>query len=133
MSPTAAVVGRSGPMECRTRRDRVQCTTFGATGLTVPRLCLGTATFGHQADETVAQKIMDTAVEAGVTFFDSAEIYPMGGEGGRAEEIVGRWRQGKPDHIMRSASAGGPMGQARRRRGGARKHPLEAIEGSLYR
>ena len=78
----------------------MQYTTFGATGLTVPRLCLGTATFGHQANETVAHQIMDTAVEAGVTFFDSADIYPMGGEGGRAEEIVGRWLQGKRDQII---------------------------------
>jgi aryl-alcohol dehydrogenase (NADP+) len=78
----------------------VRYTTFGATGLTVPRLCLGTATFGHQADETVAHQIMDTVVEAGVTFFDSADIYPMGGEGGRAEEIVGRWLQGKRDQII---------------------------------
>jgi len=111
----------------------VQCTTFGATGLTVPRLCLGTATFGHQADETVAQKIMDTAVDAGVTFFDSADIYPMGGEGGRAEEIVGRWLQGKRDQIILATKAGGPMGPARRQRGGSRKHLLDAIDGSLHR
>jgi len=120
-------------MERRTRRDRAQYTTFGATGLTVPRLCLGTATFGHQADETVAQKIMDTAVEAGVTFFDSADIYPMGGEGGRAEEIVGRWLQGKRDQIILATKAGGPMGPARRQRGGSRKHLLDAIDGSLHR
>ena len=78
----------------------MQYTTFGATGLTVPRLCLGTATFGHQADETVAHQIMDTAAEAGVTFFDSADIYPIGGEEGDAEEIVGRRLQAKRDQII---------------------------------
>ena len=52
----------------------MQYTTFGATGLTVPRLCLGTATFGHLADERVAHQIMDTAADAGITFFDFADI-----------------------------------------------------------
>ena len=78
----------------------MQYTTFGATGLTAPRLCLGTATFGHQANETVAHQIMDTAVEAGVTFFDSADIYPMGGEGGRA----GAAREAPP-HLCRRPHA----------------------------
>ena len=111
----------------------MEYTTFGATGLTVPRLCLGTATFGHQADETVAHQIMDTAVEAGVTFIDSADIYPMGGEVGRTEEIVGRWLQGKRDQIILATKAGGPMGPARWQQGGSRKHLLDAIDGSLRR
>ena len=111
----------------------LQYRTFGATGLTVPRLCLGTATFGHQADETVAHQIMDTAVEAGVTFFDSSDIYPMGGEVGRTEEIVGSWLQGKRDQIILATKAGGPMGPARWQQGGSRKHLLEAIDGSLRR
>jgi aryl-alcohol dehydrogenase-like predicted oxidoreductase len=111
----------------------MQYTQFGATGLTVPRLCLGTATFGHQADETVAHQILDTAVEAGVTFFDSSDIYPMGGEVGRTEEIVGRWLQGKRDQVILATKAGGPMGPARWQQGGSRKHLLEAIDGSLRR
>jgi aryl-alcohol dehydrogenase-like predicted oxidoreductase len=86
----------------------VQYTTFGASGVTVPRLCLGTATFDHQADERVAHQIMDTAAEAGVTFFDSADIYPMGAEVGRSEEVVGRWLQGKRDQIILATKAGGP-------------------------
>jgi len=111
----------------------VQYTTFGATGLTVSRLSLGTATFGHQTDETVAHQIMDTAVQAGVTFFDTADIYPMGGGGGRAEEIVGHWLQGKRDQIILATKAGGPIGPARWQRGSSRKHLLDAIDGSLRR
>jgi 1-deoxyxylulose-5-phosphate synthase len=111
----------------------VEYTTFGATGLTVPRLCLGTATFGHQADEPVARQIMDTAAEAGITFFDSADIYPMGGEVGSTEEIVGRWLRGKRDQIILATKAGGPMGPARWQKGSSRKHLLDAIDGSLRR
>ena len=108
-------------------------TTFGATGLMVPRLCLGTATFGHQADEAAAHQIMDTAAEAGITFFDSADIYPMGGEVGSTEEIVGRWLRGKRDQIILATKAGGPMGPAPWQKGSSRKHLLDAIEGSLRR
>jgi 1-deoxyxylulose-5-phosphate synthase len=111
----------------------MQYTTFGASGLTVSRLCLGTATFGHQADERTAHEIMDTAVEAGVTFFDSADIYPMGGEVGRAEEIVGRWLQGKRDQTVLATKAGGPTGPAGWQRGSSRKHLLDALDGSLRR
>lgn len=111
----------------------MQYTTFGATGLTVPRLCLGTATFGHQADETVAHRIMDTAAEAGVTFFDSADIYPMGAEVGRTEEIVGRWLHGRRDQIILATKAAGAMGPARWQQGSSRKHLLDAIDGSLRR
>ena len=108
-------------------------TTFGATGLTVSRLCLGTATFGHQADEAVARQIMDTAAEAGITFFDSADIYPMGGEVGSTEEIVGRWLRGKRDQIILATKAGGPTGSAPWQKGSSRKHLLDAIDGSLRR
>src|SRR5689334_12788784 len=132
MCPTSAVVGGSGPMESRRRRARCS-TRLLATGLTVPRRCLGTATFGHQTDETVAHRIMDIAVEAGVTFFDTADIYPMGGGGGRAEEIVGHWLQGKRDQIIVAAKAGGPTGPARWQRGSSREHLLDAIDGSLRR
>ena len=111
----------------------MEYTTFGATGLTVSRLCLGTATFGHQADEAVARQIMDTAAEAGITFFDSADIYPMGGEVGSTEEIVGRWLRGKRDQIILATKAGGPIGPAVWQKGGSRKHLLDAIDGSLRR
>ncbi|MDT5237196.1 MAG: hypothetical protein QOF47_3183 [Mycobacterium sp.] len=111
----------------------MQYTTFGATGLSVPRLCLGTATFGHQADQTVAHQIMDAAFEAGINFFDSADIYPMGAEVGRTEEIVGRWLQGKRDQIILATKAGGAMGPAPWQQGGSRKHLLDAVDDSLRR
>ena len=52
---------------------------LGRTGLRVTEVCLGTMTFGNQADEATSFAIMDTAVEHGVTFFDTADVYPLGG------------------------------------------------------
>ena len=52
---------------------------FGRTGLRVSRLCLGTMTFGFQCDDDTSFAIMDAAHDAGITFFDTADIYPIGG------------------------------------------------------
>lgn len=114
----------------------MQFAKFGRTGLVVSRLCLGTGTFGTQADEAVACQILDKAATAGVNFIDTADIYPMGpdrGVVGRAEQIVGRWLRGKRDQFVIATKAGGPMGPAPWQRGGSRKHLLDAIDGSLKR
>jgi 1-deoxyxylulose-5-phosphate synthase len=104
---------------------------FGRTGLTVSRPCLGTGTFGTQADEAVAYQILDKAAGAGVNFIDTADIYPMGPDRsvvGRAEQIVGRWLRGKRDQFIIATKAGAPMGPAPWQQGGSRKHLLDAID-----
>ena len=109
-------------------------TKFGRTGLTVSRLCLGTGTFGTQADEAVAYQILDKAADAGVNFIDTADIYPMGPDRsvvGRAEQIIGQWLRGKPDQFIIATKAGAPMGLAPWQQGGSRKHLLDAIDESL--
>ncbi|MER6809579.1 aldo/keto reductase [Spirillospora sp. NPDC000708] len=63
-------------------------TQLGRTGLKVSRLVLGTMNFGRHTEEADAHAIMDSALDAGVNFFDTANIY--GGKG-RTEEIVGAW------------------------------------------
>jgi aryl-alcohol dehydrogenase-like predicted oxidoreductase len=71
---------------------------FGRTGLQVSRLCLGTMTFGLQCDERTSHAILDAAAEHGITFLDTADVYPLGGTletKGRTEEILGRWLRGK--------------------------------------
>jgi 1-deoxyxylulose-5-phosphate synthase len=55
--------------------DQIQ---FGRTGLRVSRLCLGTMTFGFQCDDDTSFAIMDAAYDAGITFFDTADVYPLG-------------------------------------------------------
>ncbi len=71
---------------------------LGKSPITVTDLCLGTMTFGTQADEKESFAIMDRAVEAGINFFDTAEIYPVPPsekQYGVTEEIIGRWLKGK--------------------------------------
>ena len=72
---------------------------IGKSGLRVSPICLGTMTFGTQADKKEAFRIMDKAYEAGINFFDTAELYPVPPSGklaGITEEVVGEWMQSKP-------------------------------------
>ncbi|WP_040950422.1 aldo/keto reductase [Gorillibacterium massiliense] len=66
-------------------------TYLGRTGLKVSKLCLGTMNFGVDTDEQEAFRIMDAALDAGINFFDTANIYGWGENAGRTEEIIGRW------------------------------------------
>src|ERR1700704_4908297 len=71
---------------------------LGRTGLKVSEICLGTMTFGHQCDEKSSFAIMNKAAEKGVTFLDTADVYPVPPSpetAGRTEEIVGRWLKGQ--------------------------------------
>jgi aryl-alcohol dehydrogenase (NADP+) len=114
----------------------MQHVSMGRTGLQVSRLCLGTMTFGVQCDEPTSFAILDAAAEAGITFLDTADVYPLGGRGqeaGRTEEIVGRWLEGKRDDVIVATKCFGAMSRRRWDRGGSRKHILDAVEGSLRR
>jgi len=64
---------------------------LGRSGLKVSKLCLGTMNFGVDTDEKEAFRIMDAALDAGINFFDTANIYGWGKNAGRTEEIIGRW------------------------------------------
>jgi len=89
---------------------------IGRTGLRVSPICMGTMTFGTQTpDEKVAFEIMDKAYDAGVNFFDTAELYPVPPNAklaGLTEEIVGRWLKTKPREsiILASKVAGAASG-----------------------
>ena len=109
---------------------------FGRTGLRVSPLCLGTMTFGVQADEATSHRILDTAFDAGVTFIDTADMYPLGHDGdlvGRTEEIIGRWLSNRRDDVVLATKFFYPMGPNPWNRGGGRRHILEAVEASLRR
>jgi aryl-alcohol dehydrogenase-like predicted oxidoreductase len=64
---------------------------LGRSGLQVSRLCLGTMNFGVDTDERESFRIMDAALDAGINFFDTANVYGWGENSGRTEEIIGRW------------------------------------------
>ena len=109
---------------------------FGRTGLQVSRLCLGTMTFGLQCDEKTSHAILDAAAEAGFTFLDTADVYPLGGkreDAGRTEEIVGSWLRGRREQFIVATKCSGRMGPAPWQQGTSRKHVLGAIDASLKR
>ena len=116
----------------------MQHTTLGRTGLTVSRLCLGTMTFGLQCDEATSFSILDHAFDAGITFLDTADVYPLGGgldTVGRTEEIIGAWmRDGRRrDDVVLATKCFGPMGPNPWDAGNSRKHITSAIDASLRR
>ncbi|MBW8827062.1 MAG: aldo/keto reductase [Acidobacteria bacterium] len=109
---------------------------LGRTGLKVSRLCLGTMTFGLQCDEPTSVSILDAAFDAGITFLDAADVYPLGGEletKGRTEEIIGRWMKDKRDQVIVATKCAGTVGPNRWDQGTSRKHVLDAIDDSLRR
>lgn len=110
--------------------------TFGGTGLRVSALCLGTMTFGLQCDEARSSAIMDRAADGGIDFFDTADVYPLGGgigAAGRTEEIVGAWLKGKRHDFIVATKCVGAMGAKPWNQGMSRKHVLDAIDQSLRR
>jgi aryl-alcohol dehydrogenase (NADP+) len=109
---------------------------LGRTSLQVSRITLGTMTFGLQCDERTSIEILDHAFDAGVTFIDTADSYPLGGTletVGRTEELLGRWLAGRRQRVVLATKCGNPMSARREDRGASRKHILDAIDASLKR
>lgn len=112
---------------------------FGRTGLHVSRLCLGTMTFGFQCDDETSFAIMDAAYDAGIMFFDAADIYPIGGPVetiGRTEELIGEWlRRGdrSREDIVLATKCFGRSGPHPWDQGNSRKNVMRAIDASLRR
>jgi len=114
----------------------MQYVNFGRTGLRVSRLCLGTMTFGLQCDRPQSHAIMDAAAAGGIDFFDTADVYPLGGNretAGATEEIVGGWLKGKRHQFIVATKCCGAMGPKPWDQGMSRKHILDAIDASLRR
>ncbi|MFG7943856.1 MULTISPECIES: aldo/keto reductase [Streptomyces] len=90
----------------------MEYTQLGRTGLKVSRLVLGTMNFGPQTGEADSHSIMDAALEAGVNFFDTANVYGWGAEKGRTEEILGSWFAqggGRRDKVVLATKVYGNM------------------------
>jgi aryl-alcohol dehydrogenase (NADP+) len=93
-------------------------------------------TFGLQVDEERSRAILDKAADAGVTFLDTADVYPLGGDlttTGRTEEILGRWLRGKRSDYVVATKCFGPTGPNRWDMGNSRRHIMDAIDASLRR
>lgn len=102
---------------------------LGQTGVRVSRLCLGTMTFGNEADEDTARAIMSRAFELGINFFDIADIYNKG----LTEEIVGHWLAEKREDIVLASKVYFPSGPGPNDRGSSRRHMILGVEKSLKR
>jgi aryl-alcohol dehydrogenase (NADP+) len=114
----------------------MQVRRLGRTGLKVSEICLGTMTFGHQCDERTSFAILDKAAERGVTFLDTADVYPVPPSletAGRTEEIVGAWLQGKRDQFVLATKCRMRVGSDPNDQGLSRRHILKAVENSLRR
>lgn len=109
---------------------------MGRTGLQVSEICLGTMTFGYQCDDRTSFAILNKALEKGVTFIDTADVYPVPPSpetAGRTEEIVGRWLRGRRQRFVVATKCRMRVGHGPNDEGLSRKHILQAVEDSLRR
>ena len=111
---------------------------LGRSGLKVPVLCFGVATFGGgneffrawgATDVEEAKRLVGLCLDAGVNFFDTADGY----SDGLSEQILGKAIEGKRHDVLLSTKSYFPMGEGPNDRGSSRYHILDAVEGSLKR
>lgn len=111
-------------------------TSLGRSGVRVPRIALGTATFGLQCDEAASRAILDHALELGSTWLDTSTSYPLGSGPsvvGMTEALLGRWLRGRRDSCFLSTKVYNRTGPASWQLGLSRHHVISAVDGSLAR
>jgi aryl-alcohol dehydrogenase-like predicted oxidoreductase len=109
---------------------------LGRTGLRVSRLCLGTMNFGPHTTEEDSFAIMDRALELGINFFDTANVYGWQIGEGITEQIIGRWLAkggGRRDQVVMATKVYGKMGTGENDRRLSAYHIRKACEDSLRR
>ncbi len=93
-------------------------------------------TFGLQIDESAARSVLDRAAEGGITFIDTADVYPLGGGvdlAGKTEDILGRWLKGRRHEFVVATKCFGRTGPQAWDAGNSRRHVMDAIDASLRR
>jgi aryl-alcohol dehydrogenase-like predicted oxidoreductase len=103
--------------------------SLGTTGIKVSSLCMGTMTFGNEADEKTSEVIFNRCREVGINFFDCADVYA----GGKSEEILGKLTHGLRNELVLTTKFYGKVGEDVNARGASRFHIRQAIEASLRR
>lgn len=114
----------------------MEYTHLGRTGLMVSRLCLGTMNFGPQTSESDSFAIMDRALEHGINFFDTADVYGWVRGEGVTEQILGRWFAqggGRREKVVVATKVYGDMGEWPNTSRLSALHIKRACEGSLKR
>jgi aryl-alcohol dehydrogenase-like predicted oxidoreductase len=104
---------------------------LGGTGVEVSAHCLGAMMFGEWGNTDVDEcvRIIHAALDGGVNFIDTADVYSQG----ESEEIVGRALKGRRDEVVLATKAHGQMGEGRNRRGNSRLWLMNEVESSLRR
>jgi aryl-alcohol dehydrogenase-like predicted oxidoreductase len=103
--------------------------TLQHTDLTVSRACFGTMTFGSQVDQAGAERIVNRCLDAGINFFDTANVYNKGA----SEVLLGNLLKGRRNRVVLASKVRGKMGEARDESGLSRAAILKAIDESLRR
>jgi aryl-alcohol dehydrogenase-like predicted oxidoreductase len=112
---------------------------LGKTGLKVSRLCMGTMQFGWSLGEVDSRRVLSAAFDAGITFFDTADVYSRwvdGNPGGVSETYLGNWMKQNEiprDQIVLATKVRGKMGEGPNDQGLSRAHIMNAVEASLRR
>ena len=104
---------------------------LGRTGVRVSALCLGTMMFGAwgNTDHADSIRIIHRALDAGINFVDTADVYSAG----ESEEIVGKALKGRRDDVVLATKFFMPMGEDPNQRGGSRRWIVHEVENSLRR
>jgi len=103
--------------------------SLGNTGLKVSAIGLGTNQFGGKVSFEAVRDILDAALEAGINFLDTADVYQKG----RSEESIGAALKGRREQFIIATKVYYPTGEGPNQRGASRRHIMEAVEASLRR
>ncbi|MAV35867.1 MAG: aldo/keto reductase [Planctomycetaceae bacterium] len=114
----------------------MQYRTLGNSGLLVSPICLGTMTFGEPVPEAEAIRLTHGALDLGINFIDTANVYEgyrrvLGSAGGVAEEITGKALKGRRTRAVLATKVGAPVGSGPQDRGLSKTHVLQQLERSL--
>jgi aryl-alcohol dehydrogenase-like predicted oxidoreductase len=107
----------------------MQVRNLGASGLKVSIIGLGCNNFGMRIDQAQTRMVVDAALDCGVNFFDTADIYG----GSKSEVFLGEALKGRRDRAVLATKFANPMGEGAYLRGGARRYIVKAVEDSLKR
>ena len=102
---------------------------LGHTDLVVSRICFGTMTFGSQLDEATAHRTLDSCMDHGINFIDTANVYNRG----ESEKITGKWLAHHRSKVVLATKVRGKMGDAADEQGLSKAAIVKAIEASLQR
>ncbi|MCA9226958.1 MAG: aldo/keto reductase, partial [Planctomycetales bacterium] len=116
----------------------MQLRPLGSSGLQVSPICLGTMTFGSPVAEADAIALTHAALDMGINFVDTANVYEgyarfLGSPGGVAEEIVGKAIHDRRDRVILATKVGAPVGPGPQDRGLTASHILREVDRSLRR